>query len=94
MQKLANLYFLLLKAAMAALLAAMVLMVFGNVVLRYAFNQGITASDELSRLFFVWLTFIGAAVAIREHGHIGVDMLVRRLPPLARQALPGAGAMR
>lgn len=82
MEKLANLYFLTLKAVMALLLAAMCVMVFGNVVLRYLFNQGLTASDELSRLFFVWLTFVGAAVAIRERGHIGVDMLVRRLPPL------------
>jgi TRAP-type C4-dicarboxylate transport system permease small subunit len=81
MVKLANLYFLTLKAVMALLLAAMCVMVFGNVVLRYLFNQGLTASDELSRLFFVWLTFVGAAVAIRERGHIGVDMLVRRLPP-------------
>ena len=82
MVKLANLYFLILKALIALLLAAMCLMVFGNVVLRYLFNQGLTASDELSRLFFVWLTFVGAAIAIRERGHIGVDMLVRRLPPL------------
>jgi TRAP-type C4-dicarboxylate transport system permease small subunit len=81
MVKLANLYFLTLKAVMALLLAAMCVMVFGNVVLRYLFNQGLTASDELSRLFFVWLTFVGAAVAIRERGHIGVDMLVRRLLP-------------
>jgi TRAP-type C4-dicarboxylate transport system permease small subunit len=58
----------------------MVVMVFGNVVLRYAFNTGITTSEELSRFFFVWLTFLGAIVAMREHGHLGVDMLVRALP--------------
>jgi TRAP-type C4-dicarboxylate transport system permease small subunit len=40
--------FLVLKAAIAALLAAMVVLVFGNVVLRYAFNTGITYSEELS----------------------------------------------
>ncbi|HEV7307817.1 TRAP transporter small permease [Ensifer sp.] len=73
--------FFLLKAAMALLLAGMVLLVFGNVVLRYAFNTGITVSEELSRLFFVWLTFLGAVVAMREHGHLGMDSLLRRLPP-------------
>jgi TRAP-type transport system small permease protein len=61
-------------------LAIMVVLVFGNVVLRYGFNMGITASEEISRLLFVWLTFLGAIVALREHGHLGVDMLVRRLP--------------
>ena len=45
-------YFALLKLLIALLLAGMVVLVFGNVVLRYAFNQGLTASEELSRLFF------------------------------------------
>ena len=56
---------------------AMVIMVFGNVVLRYAFNTGITISDEMSRYCFIWLTYIGAMVAMREKGHLGVDTLVK-----------------
>ena len=58
---------------------AMVVMVFGNVVLRYAFNTGITISDEMSRYCFIWLTYIGAMVAMREKGHLGVDTLVKHL---------------
>jgi TRAP-type C4-dicarboxylate transport system permease small subunit len=65
--------------AIAALLAVMVVLVFGNVVLRYAFNSGITVSEEVSRWLFVWLTFLGAIVAIKEHGHLGTDMLVSHL---------------
>ncbi len=60
-------------------LAVMALMVFGNVVLRYAFNSGIAVSEELSRWLFVWLTFLGAMVALKENGHLGTDMLVSRL---------------
>ncbi len=41
-------------------MVAMVVMVFGNVVLRYGFNSGITVSDEMSRYCFIWLTYIGA----------------------------------
>uniref|UniRef100_UPI001E5BD629 TRAP transporter small permease n=1 Tax=Azohydromonas aeria TaxID=2590212 RepID=UPI001E5BD629 len=63
----------------ALALAVMVVLVFGNVVLRYAFNSGITVSEEVSRWLFVWLTFLGAIVAIKEHGHLGTDMLVSRL---------------
>ena len=37
---------------------------------------GIDVSEEMSRYFFVWLTFIGAVVVMREHLHLGVDMLV------------------
>ena len=61
-------------------LAIMVVLVFGNVVLRYTVNSGITASEELSRWLIVWLTFMGAVVALREHGHLGTDVLVSRLP--------------
>lgn len=73
-------YFSLLKILIALFLAVMVVLVFGNVVLRYAFDSGITVSEELSRWLFVWLTFLGAIVALREHGHLGVDTLVKRLP--------------
>jgi TRAP-type C4-dicarboxylate transport system permease small subunit len=73
-------HFKLLKFLIALFLAIMVVLVFGNVVLRYAFNSGITVSEEVSRWLFVWLTFLGAIVALREHGHLGVDSLVKRLP--------------
>jgi TRAP-type transport system small permease protein len=69
----------LLGYGIGALLAAMVVMVFGNVVMRYAFNSGFTISEELSRWMFVWLVFMGAVVAQRERGHLGTDMLVSRL---------------
>jgi TRAP-type transport system small permease protein len=75
-----------LDALSALLLAVMVVLVFGNVVLRYAFNSGITMSEEVSRWLFVWLTFIGAVVALKEHGHLGTDMLVGRLPVGGKKA--------
>jgi TRAP-type transport system small permease protein len=79
-------YFQLLKIVIVACLALMVVLVFGNVVLRYAFNLGITVSEELSRFLFVWMTFLGAIIAFREHGHLGVDMVVSRLPTLGKKA--------
>ncbi|MET1030502.1 TRAP transporter small permease, partial [Domibacillus tundrae] len=65
---------------MAVALAVMVVLVFGNVVLRYAFNSGITWSEEMSRYLFIWLTFLGAIGAFKNKEHLGVDMLVKRLP--------------
>lgn len=79
-------YFFALKVLIALFLAVMVVLVFGNVVLRYGFNSGITVSEELSRWLFVWLTFLGSILALREHAHLGVDTLVRRLPPRGRKA--------
>ncbi len=66
---------------LVACLAVMAVLVFGNVVLRYAFDSGITLSEELSRLLFVWMIFIGAVLASMQHAHIGFDTLVRSLPP-------------
>jgi TRAP-type C4-dicarboxylate transport system permease small subunit len=78
-----------LSFVMVLFLAAMVVMVFGNVVLRYAFNSGITVSEELSRWLFVWMTFLGALVALRSHGHLGSDSLVSRLPVTGRKLCLG-----
>jgi TRAP-type C4-dicarboxylate transport system permease small subunit len=85
MAKLVDGYFRLLRALTVVCLAGMVVLVFGNVVLRYAFNTGITVGEEVSRWLFVWLTFLGAIVATREHGHLGVDALVKRLPRTAQK---------
>ena len=65
-------------------LAIMVVLVFGNVVLRYGFNSGITVSEELSRWLFIWGTFLGALVALREPR--GVDeRTLRRVDALVQE---------
>jgi TRAP-type C4-dicarboxylate transport system permease small subunit len=76
MQKAIDLFYKFLEFLLIILLSGMALMVFVNVVLRYAFNSGLNISDEMSRYFFVWLTFIGAVVTFREYGHLGVETLV------------------
>jgi len=85
MNKLLDGYCRLLDLLMALALAVMVVLVFGNVVLRYGFNSGIAVSEEVSRWLFLWLTFMGAVVALKEHGHLGTDMLVARLPRLGKK---------
>ena len=73
----------------AAMLAVMVALVFGNVFMRYAFNSGFTLSEELSRWLFVWLTFLGAVVALRSNAHLGTDMLVGKLGPTGKRVCMG-----
>lgn len=73
---------LLLRSTENLLIAAfvvMIAMVFGNVVLRYLFDSGITISEEASRLIFVWLTFGGAVLVAREGGHLGMTTVVQWL---------------
>jgi TRAP-type C4-dicarboxylate transport system permease small subunit len=85
LNKLVDGYCKLLDGLIALALAVMVVLVFGNVVLRYAFNTGITVSEEVSRWLFVWLVFLGAIVALKEGGHLGSDMLVSRLPVMGKK---------
>lgn len=85
MTRIVGWYFQLLKFATVVFLASMVVLVFGNVVLRYVFNSGIAVSEELSRWLFVWLVFVGAAVAVKEHVHLGMDSVVSRLPPVGKK---------
>ena len=72
--------FKLMRVFIALCMLGMVVLVFGNVVLRYGFNSGISVSEELSRWLFVWLVFVGAVVALRDHAHLGMDSVVSRLP--------------
>jgi TRAP-type C4-dicarboxylate transport system permease small subunit len=76
-----------LEIVIVACLAVMAVLVFGNVVLRYAFDSGIAVSEELSRLLFVWLIFLGAILASVQRAHIGFDALVERLPLTGRKLL-------
>ena len=76
MQRTIDLFYRLLEYLLIVLLAGMAIMVFVNVVMRYSMNSGLTVSDEMARYFFVWVTFIGAVVTFREHGHLGVETLV------------------
>ncbi|MDH2432120.1 TRAP transporter small permease [Pokkaliibacter sp. MBI-7] len=75
----------LIEYLMAAALAVMFVAVFGNVILRYVFGSGIAASEELSRLLFVWLIFLGAVLATGRHIHIGFDLAQRALPAPLRK---------
>ena len=86
MKQLGEWFFKLLEVLMVLLLALMSIMVFANVVMRYFFNSGLNESEELARFMFIWLTFVGAIVAMRDGGHLGVDMVVRLLSPPWRKA--------
>ena len=66
-------------ALMAACLGVMAVAVFINVVLRYGFGSGIAASEELSRLLFVWMVFLGATAAYPAGEHMAFTSLVGML---------------
>ena len=78
-----------LEVVMVICMVVMLVMVFGNVVLRLFFNTGIDLSEEIPRFAFVWMTFLGAVVGMRRRAHLGVDMLVQVLPVFGRKVCWG-----
>jgi TRAP-type C4-dicarboxylate transport system permease small subunit len=68
-----------------AMMATMVALVFGNVVARYVFNFSLIWAEELSQYLMVWVTFLGAGLALRQGRHVAVELLQDALPaPLAK----------
>ena len=70
-----------------AMMIVTILLVIVNVITRKLFNYIIIWSEEIATSCFVYSVFIGAAYAYRKHQHVGVDLLVERLPAGARRVV-------
>jgi TRAP-type C4-dicarboxylate transport system permease small subunit len=84
------------RSVMVALLAAvavMVAVVSAQVALRYGFNQSIDWADEVSRLAFVWSMFLAIPLGVRQGAHIGIDVVVLKLPVPLQALLRRAAAV-
>lgn len=71
----------------AILLAAMTLLTFSQVVMRYVFNSGFTWAQELTTILFAFMIFIGISYGVRVGAHIGVDALIKIFTPRVRRVL-------
>jgi C4-dicarboxylate transporter DctQ subunit len=70
---------------LALLLAAMTVLTFVQVVLRYVFNAGFVWALEANTYMFGWLILLGISYGVRVHAHIGVDFVVKALPDGTRR---------
>jgi TRAP-type transport system small permease protein len=66
--------------ALIALLAAMAIIIFTNVAMRYLTSASLEWAEEVSRHMMIWLTFLGAGPVLRYGGHIAVENLQDALP--------------
>jgi TRAP-type C4-dicarboxylate transport system permease small subunit len=71
----------------AVLVAGIAVLVSLQVTFRYAIEAPLTWSEELTTLSYQWVSFLGAALAVRRRGHYGIDVLVRRCAAPARARL-------
>lgn len=75
------------EAVIVAMGAAMVVLVIGNVFCRYVLNFSLVWAEEVSQYLMVWITFLGAGLALRQGRHVAVELLQERLPDGARRGL-------
>lgn len=71
----------------AVLLGLMTLITFANVIARYVFNSNILWALEATVFLFAWMVLLGVSFGVKHTFHIGVDVLVRAMPPGPRKAL-------
>ena len=76
-----------IKVVIALLLVGMVVLVFMNVIFRYFLNSAIAWSEEISRFMMIWLSFLGAVIAFTRSEHLGLDLVVKAVPPKASRAI-------
>ncbi len=92
--RLSRVYLRMLQGLLLALGAAILLMVGANLVLRYGFDSGLTAAEELTRWTLVWIGFVGATIALAECRQMAALGVVTSLPPrVARPVLLLAQAL-
>lgn len=67
--------------------------VFLGVFSRYVMARTFTWYDEIARLLFVWIVFLGAAVGVRRAAHFRLHLVVDRFPPGLRRATELVGVL-
>ncbi|MEP4030854.1 TRAP transporter small permease [Roseibium polysiphoniae] len=57
---------------------------------RYVFNYSIAGTEETATFAQIWLVMLGAGIAMRNHQHVGVDVLIVRCPVIVQKMVTGA----
>jgi len=71
----------LVDSLMGVLVLGMTVVVTIAVFYRYVLDHPLSWTEEITRMFIVWLSFLGAYAAMRENKHIGFDLLVAKFSP-------------
>ena len=87
MRQLERAFLILNGAAIIAALVLMSVVVGWNVSLRYLTNASLPWADEVARYTMIWLTFLGAGLALRQGAHVAISNLQESLPGGAQLAL-------
>ena len=75
------------KFSIIVISVVMIIVTLAQVVFRYVIAAPLPWSEELARYCFVWIVFLGGAVGLSQGIHLGVDLLVNKLPTRLRKGV-------
>jgi TRAP-type C4-dicarboxylate transport system permease small subunit len=87
MKKILDALFRGVEIMMAFFLTVMIALVFLNVLLRYLLSTGFAWSEEIARLCFIYLVYLGSIGAMRDNQHLIIDSVLSRVPVIAQKAI-------
>lgn len=87
MSRLLNALFKGIEILISIALAVMIILVFTNVILRFIFDTGFAWSEEVARISFIYLVYLGSVEAMRDNRHLMIDSILIRLSPAGQKLL-------
>lgn len=87
MNRLLNSLFKGIEILISIALAVMIILVFLNVILRFVFDTGFAWSEEVARICFIYLVYLGSIEAMRDNRHLMIESVIVRIPPMAQKLL-------
>ncbi|MBE5980302.1 MAG: TRAP transporter small permease [Paenibacillaceae bacterium] len=87
MSRLINSLFKGIEVLISIALAVMIILVFTNVILRFIFDTGFAWSEEVARISFIYLVYLGSIEAMRDNRHLMIDSILIRLSPAGQKLL-------
>ena len=68
------------RVLLIVLFAAITIVVFMQIIYRYVLLQPISWAEEVARYLFVWISFLGAGIAVKNKSHVGVEFVIKLFP--------------
>jgi TRAP-type C4-dicarboxylate transport system permease small subunit len=87
LKKFLDTLFKAIEIMIAFFLVLMIVLVFMNVVFRYVFSKGFVWSEEIARLCFIYLVYLGSIGAMRDNRHLLIDSVLNRVPIFAQKTI-------
>ncbi len=83
-QKVSHLSERIVQVTLVGMVGMMTIIIIIQVFMRYLFLYSLSWSEEVARYLMIWVSFLGASLALKYGFHIGVEFVLNRMPETMR----------